>query len=242
MFWARTAALKPLLELKLTFEDFPEEDAQIDGTIAHAIERLYFFVAESTGFDWVKIAVPDFFSANTAIIRATSVSDLEAFSDTCLARLLDQEHLEEKTIRRPIASPNRGLLDQIQDRSLGHFVSRCITDVAIGLVTYNNEAPQLAAAVSSARIATASAGIKPRIFILDYGESSERAVPADADVLRIPSVGNIGFGAGHNKLMREAFAAGAEAYVAMNPDGALAPDAILSLLGVLSANGGEGPR
>jgi hypothetical protein len=38
-FWARVDYLRPLLTADLTYEEFDEEDAQIDGTLAHAIER-----------------------------------------------------------------------------------------------------------------------------------------------------------------------------------------------------------
>jgi lipopolysaccharide biosynthesis protein len=50
MFWARTEALRPLLELNLTFQDFPEELGQIDGTAQHFLERAIAPVAERQGF------------------------------------------------------------------------------------------------------------------------------------------------------------------------------------------------
>jgi lipopolysaccharide biosynthesis protein len=59
MFWARSAALKPLLDLCLTPDDFPEESGQQDHTLAHAIERLYVFVCVAAGFGWARVARPD---------------------------------------------------------------------------------------------------------------------------------------------------------------------------------------
>jgi hypothetical protein len=55
MLWGRSAALKPLLDLGLKTEDFPPEDGQIDHTLAHVIERMYFFVCEIAGYSWIKI-------------------------------------------------------------------------------------------------------------------------------------------------------------------------------------------
>ncbi len=40
MFWARCQALKPLLDLNLQWEDYPEEPLPNDGSMLHAIERL----------------------------------------------------------------------------------------------------------------------------------------------------------------------------------------------------------
>ncbi len=56
MFWARPAALKPLLDLNLQPEDFDEEAGQEDGTLAHAIERIILLVAEHSGYRYVKVA------------------------------------------------------------------------------------------------------------------------------------------------------------------------------------------
>jgi GT2 family glycosyltransferase len=46
----------------------------------------------------------------------------------------------------------------------------------------------------------------------------------------LPTQGNVGFGAAHNRMMRQAFDAGAEVYIALNPDGALHPDALAAML------------
>ncbi len=50
MFWCRTAALAPLKALKLGLADFEPEQNQIDGTLAHAIERLFLLAAGHAGY------------------------------------------------------------------------------------------------------------------------------------------------------------------------------------------------
>ena len=40
MFWCKPDILKPILDWNLKFEDFDNEGGQIDGTLAHSIERL----------------------------------------------------------------------------------------------------------------------------------------------------------------------------------------------------------
>jgi hypothetical protein len=52
MFWARTAALAPLLDLNFRAEDFEPEKSQVDGTLAHAIERMICFACELSGYQW----------------------------------------------------------------------------------------------------------------------------------------------------------------------------------------------
>ena len=50
MFWFRTKAFKPLLEYPWKFEDFPNEPNNYDGTILHAVERLYSPMAQAMGY------------------------------------------------------------------------------------------------------------------------------------------------------------------------------------------------
>lgn len=50
MFWCRAAALKPLFELGLAWDDYPEEPVGGDGTILHALERILPFVARKAGY------------------------------------------------------------------------------------------------------------------------------------------------------------------------------------------------
>lgn len=50
MFWARVEAILPLFELGLALEDFPQEANQTNNTLAHAIERVWCFLALGRGY------------------------------------------------------------------------------------------------------------------------------------------------------------------------------------------------
>ncbi len=50
MFWFRSKALKPLFDAKMDWKDFPDEEGQKDETLAHVIERLFFYVADHKGY------------------------------------------------------------------------------------------------------------------------------------------------------------------------------------------------
>jgi lipopolysaccharide biosynthesis protein len=58
MFWARPAALAPLLRLGLTWDDYPSEPLPIDGTMLHALERLIPLVAEGAGYGYATTYLP----------------------------------------------------------------------------------------------------------------------------------------------------------------------------------------
>ena len=79
MFWARSAALRPLLELGLTEEDFEVEQSQSDGTLAHAIERLFFYTCERAGFTWARISRPDILSDSSTAVEITTSADVDRY-------------------------------------------------------------------------------------------------------------------------------------------------------------------
>jgi hypothetical protein len=75
MFWARPAALQPLLDLRLTAEDFPE-GADASSTYAHAIERLLLRICERSGHDWIKIADPSLLTNHRGLNEVHSPDEL----------------------------------------------------------------------------------------------------------------------------------------------------------------------
>jgi lipopolysaccharide biosynthesis protein len=50
MFWVKTEAIRPLLEIDWSYEMFPLEGGQMDGTLQHAIERIIGQLPLSQGF------------------------------------------------------------------------------------------------------------------------------------------------------------------------------------------------
>lgn len=59
MYWARSAALRPILDLGLGVGSFEAEKGQVDGTTAHAIERLIFHSAARAGYRSLHVGASD---------------------------------------------------------------------------------------------------------------------------------------------------------------------------------------
>jgi len=77
MFWARSDAVRTLLSLPLTYEDFPIEPMPPDGTIAHALERLILVFANKVPGRCYRLhnrdSIPDFRSYETQVDFSQSV-------------------------------------------------------------------------------------------------------------------------------------------------------------------------
>ena len=58
MFWARTAAVAPLFELGLDWQDYPPEPLPGHGTILHASERLVTLMTQHRGFTVAATHIP----------------------------------------------------------------------------------------------------------------------------------------------------------------------------------------
>lgn len=107
MFWARSKALEPLLMADLKSEDFQEEKGQMDGTLAHSIERLYFLICEQAGYDWLKIALRQRLTESTSRIFAVDKKEqLIDFTNDHLIRL--------KSSREDIHSPENRIMQYVQ--------------------------------------------------------------------------------------------------------------------------------
>lgn len=54
MFWASSKALQPLWDADWSYDDFPLESGQLDGTIAHVLERTICLVADTQGYGFIE--------------------------------------------------------------------------------------------------------------------------------------------------------------------------------------------
>lgn len=76
MFWFKPAAILPILESGLKFEDFPPESGQVDGTLAHALERIFCYAAKYEGFNFMKVTAEEKEIGNTPVLFSRNENEL----------------------------------------------------------------------------------------------------------------------------------------------------------------------
>lgn len=137
---------------------------------------------------------------------------------------------------RPRMKSAKSATEQLRQRqALGTDLPPPALSVAVGVVTYDTAADTLSRCWASIDLARTCGAVVGQTYVIDNGQPSADW-PGNK---KLCSQGNIGFGQGHNALMREAFASGADVYVATNPDGAFHPKALERLVRVVAAHDGR---
>lgn len=233
MFWARPAALQKLVELQIQPTDYPPENGKKDGTLAHAVERAIYYLCEAAGYSWLKVALPSFCPNTPAMLTAETPEDLAstvARANFSLLKPAPGFCIRSQQLP-PIGTPAAALADRISRLSSGQAVKTPHAKrLAIGIVTFNNTEAQLHKSLRALTLATKRSLLSRdhTVFVVHNGAPVALAVTENIRERQSPV--NAGFGATHNRLMREAFDAGFDCYLTLNPDGLLHPDAIDHLI------------
>lgn len=150
--------------------------------------------------------------------------DLDVSVDP-LAHFLNQSD-RNSFLANPSQIKSKVLIDRIgQDQSLDDI------DIAIGIVAYKHRPDEIRSLLDSIFVALKICNdrVSAKVHIFDNGMTLKTCDLSDGVLLK-SNGRNDGFGRSHNALMAEAFQAGAECYIGVNPDGALHPDTLVNLL------------
>lgn len=222
MFWARSAALRPLLDLALDFADFPDESGQADATLAHSIERLYYLVCEQAGFDWMKITARGELHDQTGVVAVAGPETLQRFISRRRVRLgalrKETQRIEDSSIATLPQPMPRRVLDVLWRQPLGNGLS---FPAGRRLVIM----PRGDTAEQDGTARSASAALR------------DLPGAATGEVLVMPS--NKNDAARRNAALRAGFAAGADLVLLLDAPGLLHPGSGAALLLMSEAHDGR---
>ncbi len=224
MFWARSAALRPLLDLGLAARDFPEERGQTDGTLAHCIERLYFHICEQAGYDWMKLTARGELHEQGHVTAVPSSEALDRFLSRRLVRLSESRGViraveDNPLITSPPPRPRR-VLHVLWRQPLGDAIAPG-RRLAIVLRGEAGGSGPLARSVEMALL-----GLPPG---------------ADGERIRMPARGGSPASdtSDRNLALRAGFDAGADLVLLLDAPGLLHPGSGAALLRMSDAHGGR---
>ncbi len=225
MFWVRGAALRPLLDLNLSFADFPDERGQTDGTLAHAIERLYFLVCEQAGFDWMKISAQGQLHDQNGVTAVTGPEPLKRFLSRRRVRLSalrdERRAVEDHPIITAQPAKPRRVLHVLWRRSLGDALP--LPHGRQLVIVLPDEAPGHDRLAESAHAALRRlpSGTSGRVV------ATPKLEPDGSDAVR------------RNIALRAGFAAGADLVLLLGAPGLMHPGSASALLRMSEAQAGR---
>lgn len=106
VFWARTDALKTLFMHEWTYHDFPGEPVPADGTIGHAIERIFPYVAQHNGYYTEYVLNSQYAASELVNYRTMHVETVKALSGLPIV-CYNTHALLVQTIRKIVVEFNR---------------------------------------------------------------------------------------------------------------------------------------
>lgn len=114
MFWFRPKAMKKLFNKNWEYDNFPKEPNNTDGTLLHAVERIYPFVVQDAGYycawcmndDYAQTVITNLHymlrNVNTRLFALYGVQNYN-----CMIGRLENEIYKEPNIYTPISNQKR---------------------------------------------------------------------------------------------------------------------------------------
>jgi hypothetical protein len=184
----------------------------------------------------MKSARPELCPSTRAIWPLPSTDALRRFVER---RLVSLTAPQVRSSQPTASAVPAALAEPIQRRALGIGERSRGHRIAVGILTREERDGDLRRAVDAAAQALHGAQSDvggPAIFVVDLGPSTAPSLRAHPDVVHLGRYEGTGDRAAHNLLMREAFARGADLYVALDCDGTLEPDSLAALSQMAAAH------
>ena len=126
MFWARSKAVAPLFKGIIRNGDFEEENAQVSDTLAHALERIWKYVAEGNGFTSLAGVFPPVTVRKAVSCQVRRLAVYIHYSSAKVISAADWYMLQELKKSADIVFVNNGQLPGKELKRVGGLVKKVI--------------------------------------------------------------------------------------------------------------------